>query len=229
MTGPQRLYLYEEIMLLALRNEKGTPATAFAEHLVAGAVLAELLLDRRISIEDTKRKLLDLHDTTPTGDPVIDECLARMAEGKRRAAMQTWLTRLAGIKELRHKVARQLCRRGILRADEDKVLLLFTRRIYPEMDPAPEREIVERMRAAIFTETEAVAPRTVVLISLAQAADMLGGALGRKEVRARKKRIGQIVNGEVTGKAAKEVIEACQAAIVMTAILPAVLAASASR
>ena len=31
-----------------------------------------------------------------------------------------------------------LCRRGILRMDEGKVLLLFKRKIYPELDPAPD-------------------------------------------------------------------------------------------
>lgn len=226
MTRPRRLYLYEEIMLLALRNEKGTTSTSFAEHLVAGAVLAELLLDRRISVEDTKKKLLALHDTTPTSDPVIDECLARMEAGKRRATLQTWLSRLAGIKDLRHKVARQLCHRGILRADEDRVLFLFTRRVYPELDPVPEREIVERLRAAVFTEADRLDPRTVVLISLARAADLLSETFGRKEVRARKKRIEQIVNGEMTGKAAKEAIEACQAAIMVVAIIPAITAST---
>jgi hypothetical protein len=228
MTIPQRLHLYEEITLLALRDEKGTLTTSFAAHLVAGAVLAELLLGRRITAEDSKKRLLDLHDTTPTGDPVIDECLARMAAGRRRAAMQTWLPRLADIKDLCHKAARQLCRRGILRADEDRVLLLFTRRIYPEMDPAPEREIVERMRAAVFADADAVDPRTAVLIALAHAADLLGGKLGRKELRARKKRIEQIVKGELVGRAAKEVIDACRAAVVVAAIVPVIAATSAS-
>jgi hypothetical protein len=223
MTRPRRLFLYEEIMLLALRNEKGTTATGFPEYLVAGAVLAELLLDCRISVEDTKKQMLALHDTTPTGDPILDECLARMAAGKRRATLQTWLSRLAGIKDLRHKVARQLCNRGVLRADEDKVLLLFTRRIYPEMDPVPEREIVERVRAAVFTDADRLDPRTVVLISLAQAADLLGETFGRKEVRARRKRIEQVIRGEMTGRATREVIEACQTAIMVAAIMPAII------
>lgn len=229
MTTPQGLHLYEEIMLLALRDEKGTLSTSFAAHLVAGAVLAELLLERRVSLKDSKKKLVNLHDTTPAGEPVIDECLARMAGGARRASLQAWLPRLAGVKELCHKAARQLCRRGILRADEEKVLLLFTRRVYPEIDPVPEREIVERMRAAIFTEVGTIDPRTVVLISLARAGDLLGGTFGRKELRARRKRIEQIVKGELVGRAAQEAIEACRAAIFAAAIVPAVVATSGHR
>lgn len=221
MTYAKPLYLYEEIMLLALRNEKGTVATDYAEYAVAGAVLAELLLDQRISVDSTRKQLVDLHNTNPTGDPIIDECLERMHAVQRRASLQTWVSRLAGIKKLRHKVARQLCNQGILRADEDKVLLLFTRKIYPEINPVPEKKIVERLRAAIFTDDDALDARTVVLISLANAAGLLSETFGRKEVKARKKRIEQIVNGELTGKATKEIIAACEAAVMMAIFMPA--------
>ena len=138
MTHVKALSLYEEILLLALRNEKGTVASGYSEHAVAGAVLAELLLDRRISVDDTGKQLVDLRNTHPTGDPIMDECLETMKAGKRRASLQAWVSRLAGIKGLRHKVARQLCDRGILRADEDKVLFIFTRKIYPEINPVAE-------------------------------------------------------------------------------------------
>jgi len=225
MTQPQRLYLYEEIMLLALRNHKGTLATSYSEYAVAGAVLAELLLDRRVTVDGTSKALVDVRDTTPTGDPIIDECLEKMTAGRKRASLKSWLSRLAGIKKLRHKVARQLCNRGVLRADEDTVLLLFTRKVYPEINPAPENKIVERLRTAIFTDTDQVDPRTLVLISLANGVDLLSEMFGRKEVRTRKKRIEKIVNGEMTGKATKEVIAACESAA-MVATMAAMLAAT---
>lgn len=223
MTEGKPLFLYEEIMLLALRDEEGTIATGFPEQVVAGAILAELLLDCRISVEDTRKQLVDLQNKKQTGDPIIDECLERMAAGKRRASLQTWVSRLAGTKNLRHKVARQLCDRGILRADEDKVLFIFKRRVYPEIDPLPEKKIVDRLRAAIFTDHDQLDPRTVVLISLANGSDLLRQTFGRREVRTRQKRIEQIANGELTGKATKEVIAACQTAVMVAAIMPAIV------
>jgi hypothetical protein len=36
MAKDKPLFLYEEVMLLALRDEQGTIATGFAEHAVAG-------------------------------------------------------------------------------------------------------------------------------------------------------------------------------------------------
>ena len=210
-------------MLLAIRDEKGTIATGFPDQVFAGAEIAELLLYNRISVEDTRKQLVEIINERPVGDPVIDECLEKMATAKRRASLKTWVQRLAGVKNLRHKVARQLCDRGILRADEDKVLLLFKRRIYPEIDPMPEKKIIERLRTAIFTDHHRLDPRTVVLVSLASGSDLLRQPFGRKEIKTRKERIEQIANGDMTGKATKEVIAACQTALIIAAIMPAMI------
>lgn len=217
------LFLYEEIMLLALRDEEGTTSTGYAEYVIAGAILAELLLERRISLGDTRKQLVAVQNGKSTGDPILDECLERIAAAKRRGSLQTWVSRLAGTKGLRHKVARRLCDRGILRADEDKVLFIFKRRIYPEINPLPEKKIIDRLRTAIFTNRDQLDPRTVVLISLASGGDLLNQTFGRKEVRARKQRLEHIVNGELTGKATKEVIAACQTAVMVAAIMPAMM------
>ena len=228
MTSPMALFLYEEIFLLALRNEKGTISTCYSEYAIAGAILAELSLGRRISIDNTRKRLVTLDDARPSGDPIIDEALRKMATAKRRGSLQTWVSRLAGAKNLKHNVARQLCHRRILRLDEDKILFLFTRKTYPEINPVPEKEIVDRVRTALFSDDDRLDPRTVVLISLANGADLLGEAFGRKAVKARKKRIEQIVNGEMTGKATKEVIAACQAAVMVAVIMPTLIATTSS-
>ncbi len=219
MTTLGQLSLCEEIMLLALSNQKGTVRVTFLEQGVAGAILAELLLAGRIALDSKKNKFVELRDRTPTGDPIVDEGLARIASAKRRAALQTWVMRLAGIKKLRHQAARQLCRRGILRADENKIAFIFTRKVYPEIDPRPEREIVERMRAAVLSDR--VDPRTVTLIALADGLGVLGATIGKREAKDHKKRIKQIIQGDPTGKATKDAIEACR-----TAAMVAVMAGS---
>lgn len=223
MVNSKPLYLYEEIMLLALRDEQGTIATGFVEHAVAGAILAELLLDGRVSVDETKKQLVNLINSQACGDPVIDECLAKMAAAKRRASLSAWVQRLASIKNLKHKVAQQLCKRRILRADEDKVLFLFKRRIYPEVNPKPEKKIIETMRKAIFSDRREIDARTVVLISLAKGSDLLRHTFGRKELKPRKDRIERITNGDLTGKATMDVIAACQTALIVAAVMPAMI------
>jgi hypothetical protein len=225
MSINKQLYLHEEVMLLALKDEEGTIASGTSyQYALAGAALAELLLSERIAVEERKKKKYAvLKDSTPLGDPVIDECLEKVVNAKNKQQLQTWVSRFSGLKDLKNRVARRLVERGILRADEDKVLLLFTRKLYPEVNPEPERKMIERLREAVFTEAEDIDPRTVVLVSLADSTGLLKVIFDKKELKARKKRIEQVVNGDVSGKATKEAIEAMQAAVFVACIMPAII------
>ncbi len=229
LVSQEQLFLYEELMLLALRDEKGTleaNETKFV-YTIAGALVADLLLLKRIGVEEVrKKKIVNVLSEAPVGDPLLDECMARFASAKRRASLKTWVSRFVSIKKLRHRVALQLCRRGILRADEDTVLLVFTRKIYPELDPRPERDLIERLRRAIFTDTGDVDPRTTVLISLAHRADVLNNVFDKKDLKLRKDRIDQICEGEMTGPAAQEVFEAMEAVMFAAVMMPAITSTS---
>ena len=223
------LFLHEEILLLALRDKEGTIASGgtMYQYAIGAALLAELLLSKRIEVEQSgKKKLVNCVSLTTLGEPLIDECLEKIGNAKRRAVLQTWVSRFASIKNLKHRIAQQLCRRGILMADEDKVLLLFTRKIYPEVNPGPERELIRRLEHAIFTETRDIDPRTVVLLSLADSTGLLKVVFDKKKLKSRKARIKQIVDGEITGKAATEAIQAMQAAVMMACIMPAIMSST---
>ena len=107
-------------------------------------------------------------------------------------------------------------------------MLLFTRKIYPEVNPGPERELIRRLEHAIFTDTRDIDPRTVVLLSLANSTGLLKVVFDKKELKGRKARIKQIVNGEITGKAATEAIQAMQAAVMVACFMPTLMATSVS-
>lgn len=221
MRHTNKLHLHEEILLLALRDKQGTIASGtMYQFAIGGAILAELLLDKKISVDESKKKkLVDLVDPTPYGDPVIDESIEKIRTAKRRASLQTWVSRFSNLKRLKHRVAGQLCRRGILKADEDKVLGLFKRKIYPELSPKPERMLIERLREAIFTDSENLDRRTVVLVSLADKTGLLKANFDKKELKKQKARIKKIAEGEMTGKAAKDAIDAMHAAVMVTVMV----------
>ncbi len=216
------LTFHEELLLLALNDSAGTPLPDTAWHQgLAAAVLAELLYLRRISL-DTPKKLVNVEDPTPTGDPAADECLTRMREARRRKRLANWVSNLAGRGDLRHTVATGLARRGVLRVEEDKVLLIFTRKVYPEVDPGPERALIDRMREAILSGGD-VDPRTAVIVSLADAANILRHLFDRQELKGARRRIKDITSGDAVGEAAKEAITAMQVAIATSAINPVII------
>lgn len=225
MSRNDSLHLHEEILLLALRDDKGTIASGtMYQYAIGGAVLAELLLGGRVRIETVKKRpMVTLVDPTPIDDPVIGECLEKVRTSKKRAVAQTWVSRFASLKSLKHRIAEGLCDRGILREDDAKILLVFTRKTYPELNPAPERALVERLRRAIFTETDDIEARTVVLASLANSAGLLKAVFDKKELKGRKDRIEKIVNGEIAGKATQEAIQAMQTAVMIATIVPTII------
>lgn len=228
MPNLNSLYIYEEILLLALRDKEGTllPMVNYPLAL-GGALLAELLMSRTILLEaKRKSKYITLNDEKLSGDLLLDECIEKIKQAKRKATMPIWISRFARIKNLKHRVAQKLCQRGILQASEDTILLIFKRKIYPQINPQPEQKIIQRLRQVIFSTENDIDPRTIVLLSLAKSVNLLSSFLSKDEQKSQKKRIEQIVNGEIAGKATKEAIEAMEAAVMLACIMPAVMAST---
>jgi len=219
------LRLHEEVLLLALRDREGTVESRAGMYRFAlgGAVLAELMLGGRIVIGSDRRRLVELVDRKRFGDPLLDECLEKIIGAKRRSAARNWVARFANMRRLRHRVAEGLCRKGVLRDSEDKVLLFFTRRLYPTLDPAPERALVARIRKAVVGESPSVDPTTGILIALAHATGLLRVQFDRGELKARKARLEAIKKGSLIGGAAGEAVRAAQAAM-MAAIAASTVA-----
>jgi len=228
MKDSNRLPLHEEILLLGLRDQKGTDESGvWMRYALGGAILAELILKDRLRVDtEGKKKFARVTSPRRMRDPVLGECLNKVRESKRRTQLVTWVSRFASVKKLRERVAEGLCRAGILRADEDKVLLIFNRKIFPEVNPEPEREIIERLRRAIFTQTREIDARTAILVSLAESTGILPVVFDKKQLKKRKERIEEIRSGDLTQEATKAAVQAAQTAILLTAIMPAVYSAA---
>ncbi|MCK4350140.1 MAG: GPP34 family phosphoprotein, partial [Candidatus Krumholzibacteria bacterium] len=155
----RNLFLQEEILLLALNDKKGTFYMRNFLPAIAGAMVAELLLAGRIDVEEGRKKLINLVSRQTFGDPLLDEVLDKIATAKRRASLQTWIQRFSNIPKLQHRVAQGLCRRAILREDEQQILILFRQKIYPEVDHDAERLLIQHLHDTIFGENQEIEPR----------------------------------------------------------------------
>lgn len=224
MSDRTDLHFHEQLMLLALRDEKGTleSKASMCSFALGGAILAELSVAGRIRVAPGEKPLVDLVDRSPLGEPVLDECLQKVATAKRRAKAVTWVQRFANVKRLRHRVAEGLCRQGILRDSEDKVLLFFTRKLYPTIDSKPERRLVEQLGKAVFSDSPPD-PQTATVAALANAAGLLAIHFDRKDLRRRKRHLRDIMENTPAGRAAQQAVRAAEQAAVA-----AIVAASAA-
>jgi golgi phosphoprotein 3 len=217
-----KLHLYEEVMLLALKDREGKPELgSMYQYALGGALLAELLGSNRVRLVDDNRRV-SLIDTTPLGDILLDHCLEQISKARKQKKTADWVAAFAAVKDLKHKAVAGLCSRGILRREEKKVLLLFTSKLYPQVDPTPEREVVERLRAAVFTQGADVEPRTVLLVALAGASDLLKMVFDKKDLKAAGERIERLVDSSPISKATRKAVEAAQAAAISVATSAAI-------
>jgi hypothetical protein len=241
MNDRPELWLQEEVLLLALKDDKGTPHSSMYSIAMGGAMLAELLLSERLVLEEKPRKkplkpgkkpayLVAVDNPKQLADPVLDECLHRVVTSKKARSPQEWVTRFGQLKDLKRRVAVGLCRKGILREREDRILVLFRRTAYPTLDGAPERRVVDRLQDAVAGDSMELDARTAVLVALANGTGILKHVLGKDLVKQRKDRIQEIGEGDIVGEATKAAVQAAQAAVIAatTAATSAAVVAGAS-
>ncbi len=165
-------------------------------------------------------------DPKSTGDLLMDECLQKISKSKRQTRIESWVPRFANIPRLKSKAAQNLCKKGILKMEESKVLFLFKHKKYPEIDPRPEKQLIEKLRKAIFGTNKTIEPETVILIAICEKTGILKHLFDKQKLREKKKWIKEITSGNLIGDATKEAVEAMQAAIFAAVIIPAVVATS---
>jgi hypothetical protein len=214
------LYLQEEILLLALRDEDGFIASEAGKYTFAlgGAILTELLLAQRIVVDDAEQMLVSVANTEPLDDPVLHACLEKMS-AKRPDFLQAWVHRFAHLPELTSQIAAGLCRRGILRTEQARRWIILTQTIFPEHDPLPERKLIGRLRAAIFTDTPDVDLRTAALIALADSAGLLHVPFEKPAILSRKGRIASLTRGKIISEATRQAVASGEESSAIRALL----------
>jgi len=215
------LPMYEEILLLALDDDKGTIGLGDTFGLaMGGSMLAELAMLGAVKIDKGKKKEVEAVKRAQVDDPLLAECLAAIQADKKTRPARHWVTKFSGTKDLKNKAARQLVAKGVLKESSDKELGLFPRTIYPESDPGPEKGLRDRLYWAIFTSAHEVDPRTVVVIAMLKGTGMLPRVFDKKKLKSRQKRLEKLTSGQVVGTAAKEAMEAAQAAVMVATMVP---------
>lgn len=238
MTEHPRLLLHEEVTLLALSDEKGTVETgSWYPQVIGGAVLAELMRWDRVRVQskneaqstgslfDRQPKLV-VTNPKPIGDTLADEWLKTISESTKLRPVAHWLGKIAGVSQLKARVAARLVDLGILEEREAKVLWVFNRKIYPEAEAGPESEIRRRLEDAMFNDNADADVGTIILLSLVKSGEFLPRLFDRKKLKSRRKHIDRLIAGEKLGAATAELIESIQATIIAVTVATTVVTVS---
>lgn len=196
----------EEILLLALDDNAGKikelPRVTVDTALAAAALLELSFLGKL----DDGPQTLYVSDTTPVGDPVLDEVLAQLAEVEEDKPILYWLNLLTEtLTGLEEKVLEGLVRKNILKIEDRKILWVFRQRRYPVADNREITEVKARLREV--TASDAIPdPRDAVLVSLVTACHLWGEVLSEAELEQRRERIERMARFDFMGQALAESI-----------------------
>ena len=218
--------LAEELLLVALDDEKGADTANWGggvEAGLAGALLLELVAGGCLdSVDGT----LVPADCDPPGDPLAAAALEVVRRDEKRRSAEAWVGRLPReLKPLRARVADGLVERGILEEERRRRLGVFESIRYPERDPEPENRLRTALTDVLATGREPTA-HEAMLISLLHAYDLIKRVVPKDDRRAARRRAKEIASDEAIGAAVGSTVRDVQAATT-AAIVAATAAGSA--
>ena len=144
------MLIVEDLLLLMLDDETGTPAGAGTLHYpLGGAVLVELALLGRVEIEEGHGGLngpkVSATGEGPLADPLLQSAYDKVAEKPR--GVQTLILEVGT--RLWEPLIERLVDRGLIRREKKKVLGLFKMNTLPAADPTHEAELRHKIRAVL--------------------------------------------------------------------------------
>jgi len=219
MRSAPELRLHEELLLLALDDEKGTIRASNFKYALGAGLLGELLLEERVTLQSGAKPSKDrIVPANPKllSAPLIDECLRKVHGSKKQRSPKDWVAKFSQMGGLRKNVATGLVRRGILRDKSIRILFLIPWTVYPALDPTPKRRIVERVTAAVLGD-EDLDDRTAIAVAVASVTGVLKPLLGKQVLKERKDRIERITEEQYIAAAAKKAVEEAAAVAAVAA------------
>lgn len=217
------LYLYEDLLLLALHDQKGTVRLGVSDgHAMAGAMLAELVMMERLTTLGEDHEV-EVVDATPIGDDLLDEVLELVADSAKPRTLKHWLSQISMWKGLRERVADQLCERGLIERKDQTVFFLFHKTTFPEADGTHERSIMDHLEQVIFEDGDDIDARTVAMLSLAHHTNILPFVFDAKDLKRRKDRIQRVIEGDASGELAAALIQELQMAVLLPILFMTVI------
>ncbi len=210
----------EDLLLLLLDDRRGTPASQHTDLCLGGAVLAELALLEAVTVSGRSGMWRTAKVRVVPGavaeDEVLRDALALVAEKERSA--QDLVRRLG--KGLRERLGDRLVARGILERRDERVLGLFPRTRWPEVDSTHEEQVRRRLAATLCAGAQPD-ERTGTLVALLSAVDRAHRSVDHEGLSARevRRRAKQVAEGDWAAGAVRDAVQAATAAT--TAVIAA--------
>lgn len=211
------LILAEQTLLIALDNETGRDTTQWGSDAgLAGALLLDLARLELLST-DADGKIVTVDGAQP-GHELVRDAYTTIRESSKRRNAKGWVQRLPSeLKPLRQRLAHALVQRGILSEEHSKRLGILPATRFPTIDPAPERELRERLQAVLVTSRDPT-EEEALLLGLLEPLGLIDSLVTKDQRRAARKRAKAVAEQGLAGTAVRDSIRAVQAGVIAAVV-----------
>lgn len=208
------LRLAEKVILFALDDETGKIAPLpeqYLDYAISGALLMELALAERLETsEDAEVVILD---KTPTGDPVANKVLESLPGTGESLPLEKALAQTsAHAKAYMEDILQGLVDRNILKREDYRYLLIFTKECYPMIDDEEETRVRQRLRE-ILLEGKKPREKDTTLIGITHVCNLLKPLFSDEEWERAEPKIHTLTKDEVMSQTIATSLERIQQAV----------------
>ncbi|MFD1453557.1 MULTISPECIES: GOLPH3/VPS74 family protein [Oceanobacillus] len=212
------LLLAEQLFLLSISPKTNQPygrASSALPYCLSGALLAELMLEDKVKLRQSKMEVVH----TEVEDPLLKEAIEIMRL-KNKKTPKYWVSALKrSYKNLPRKIADKLEQAGVGNMEEKRILGMFPSYTYTFNQADFNRTMIKNFRTVLGKSKkqdllEKEEERIVVLMSLVHISSLLRIVFPeRKEAKWAEKQIKQMSKNLPVSKAVKATLDSINAAI----------------
>ena len=202
--------IFESLFLLALDDEEGSiveSVESSLESILAGAVLAELVLQNRFNLTDNR---ITVTDQTPTGHRILDKTLQDMIDAGKPRKLKYWFNTLTYKKAL-DEVGQYLVEEGVLIRKKKHLHLVLAYGESPDGSVQSKYCLKNRLREIVLAGQPPELSEKVLLAFLYHA-ELLKLVFTHGERKAAQKRVKKMVANEEEGSGLGETLDEILAA-----------------
>jgi len=221
------LSLSEKLYLLAVHPQKGGIIYAAKQKFdfaLPGALFMEMLLDKKIEIENKRIKVVG----TKSNDSIQNYLLQKMSNVKRPRKVTTWISKFRlSMKRIRRQIKTSLVRKGMLKLDEKQFLFFHWKR--PVLQ---NKQAIYKLQSEIENQIlqGTTSEENIMLLVLIKPAGLLKRIFPDKEKRKiAGKKLKQMMEENQVSEAVSAAVAAAHAVAISVAASSAAMTASASR
>ncbi|GGM04270.1 MULTISPECIES: GOLPH3/VPS74 family protein [Micromonospora] len=170
--GPSVMRLADELFLIGHDDFTGKPLAAakVLDTALAGAALAELILDGRLSIENAAVVALD---NQPRQEPLTDLVLGEILRRGSGHSTRLWLAFIRDEMQIRERVGTRLVSGGWVRREESRGLSLRMSVRWPGVNPNQVAAPRVRLAASLQQDHRPLDTTTATLAALTRAGNLV--------------------------------------------------------